>query len=109
MHKYRKNIQTCYNASRNFFIPLLFCIMKKQARKRTDAKLLELISKRMKELREERGYTQEYVVDHTGLNIPQHEAKITYPSLVSISVLCEFYNITVSDFFKSIHYPPTKD
>ena len=92
-----------------FFYPVVILYYEKQARKRTDAKLLELISKRMKELREERGYTQEYVVDHTGLNIPQHEAKITYPSLISISVLCEFYNITVSDFFKSIHYPPTKD
>ncbi len=83
--------------------------MKKPAPRRTDDKLLELIAERMKELRKERGYTQEFVVERTGLKLPEHEAKSAFPSLVSISVLCEFYNITVSDFFKSIHYPPTKD
>ena len=37
--------------------------MKKPAPRRTDDKLLELIAERMKELRKERGYTQEFVVE----------------------------------------------
>ena len=58
--------------------------MKKGQQKRTDEKLLQLVVERMKELRLACGYSQEYVIEHTKLNLSQYEAKIHLPSLVCL-------------------------
>ena len=49
---------------------------------------------------------QEFVVEHTKLNLPQYEAKHYIPSLDSLTILCKFYEITLNEFFASIDYPP---
>lgn len=49
--------------------------MKKGQPKQTDDELLRLVVERMKELRYERGYSQEYVIERTKLNLSQYEAK----------------------------------
>lgn len=85
-----------------------FALMKKGETQVRDEILMDLIIHRMKELRSERGFTQEYVVENTGLNISQYEAKRNYPSLLSLSKLCNFYNITLSDFFSTLEYPRKK-
>lgn len=82
--------------------------MKKGHPKRRDTTLTELIAERLKELRSARKYSQEYVVEHTKLNLPQYEAKHYVPSLDSLAILCRFYGITLNEFFATIHYPPKK-
>jgi len=82
--------------------------MKKGQPKQTDDELLRLVVERMKELRYERGYSQEYVIERTKLNLSQYEAKIHVPSLDSLSRLCQFYNITLDEFFDPIKYPVKK-
>lgn len=67
--------------------------------------MTELIAGRLKELRSARKYTQEYVVEHTKLNLPQYEAKHYTPSLDSLAILCKFYEITLDEFFKGMDYP----
>ncbi len=79
--------------------------MKKGQPKQTDDELLRLVVERMKELRYERGYSQEYVIERTKLNLSQYEAKIHVPSLDSLSRLCKFYNITLDEFFAPMKYP----
>ena len=79
--------------------------MEKGQPRRTDEKLAQLIVGRMKELRSERGYSQEYVVERTKLNLSQYEAGINSPSLDSLAILCKFYNITLDEFFAPMNYP----
>lgn len=83
-----------------------FAKMKKGQPKRTDDRLMRLTLERMKELRAERGFSQEYVVERTKLNLSQYEAGINSPSLDSLSILCKFYGITLAEFFDPLNYPP---
>lgn len=83
--------------------------MKKGQPKRTDDKLLQLVVERMKELRSARGYSQEYVIERTKLNLSQYETKIHLPSLDSLSILCKFYGITIGEFFAPMNYPPKEE
>lgn len=80
--------------------------MKKGQPKRTDDKLMQFIVERMKDLRTERGYTQEYVIERTRLNLSQYETGIRMPSLDSLAILCRFYKIPLNEFFSPIEYPP---
>ena len=83
--------------------------MKKGQQKRTDEKLLQLVVERMKELRLTCGYSQEYVIERTKLNLAQYEAKIHLPSLDSLSILCKFYGISIGEFFAPMNYPPKEE
>ena len=82
--------------------------MKSREPKRTDEKLTELIIFRMKELRSVHGFSQEYVIEHTGLDIFHFENGSKKPTTVSLSILCSFYNITLDEFFAPLNYPPKK-
>ena len=86
-----------------------FVHVKKGQQKRTDEKLLQLVVERMKELRLACGYSQEYVIEHTKLNLSQYEAKIHLPSLDSLSILCKFYGISIGEFFAPMNYPPKEE
>ena len=79
--------------------------MEKGKPKRTDIELKKRIIERLKELRSERNYSQEYVIEHTRLNLSQYEAGIRLPSLDSLVILCKFYGITLKKFFESVDYP----
>lgn len=79
--------------------------MKKGQQRRRDTELAELIAVRLKELRQERGYTQEFVVERTRLNIPQYEARHYTPSLDSLAIICRLYGTTLDEFFATIKYP----
>lgn len=82
--------------------------MKLSKSKRTDEKLSELIIIRMKELRAVHGISQEDLIEHTGLDIFHFENGSKKPTTVSLSILCEFYNITLGEFFAPLNYPPKK-
>ncbi len=74
--------------------------------KRKDDILVKLVAKRMRQLRIERGYSLEYVVECTRLDVPHFETGLSFPTLFSISLLCKFYDITLNEFFAPINYPP---
>ena len=83
--------------------------MKFQKPKRTDKKLSELIIARMKELRAIHGFSQEDLIEHTGLDVFHFENGSKNPTTISLSILCEFYNITLAEFFAPINYPAKKE
>ncbi|MDE6070043.1 MAG: helix-turn-helix transcriptional regulator [Alistipes sp.] len=70
--------------------------------KHTNDKLLRSIAARLKQLRTERGYTQEVVTDRTGVNVGLYEVGVTNITIVLLSVLCDFYEVTLEEFFSGI-------
>ncbi len=53
-----------------------------------------------------RGFSQEYVIEHTGLDIFHFENGTKKPTTTSLSILCKFYHITLGEFFTPLEYPP---
>ena len=93
------NICTVYKCEYvHFFVPV-----KERKPKRTDATLNDLIIRRIKEIRKSNGHSQEYVFENTGMDIAHIEI---IPSIVSISIFCKYYNITLDEFFAPLNYPP---
>ena len=84
----------------------LFVLVKERKPKRTDATLNDLIIRRIKEIRKSNGHSQEYVFENTGLDIAHIEIGRVIPSIVSISIFCKCYNITLDEFFAPLNYPP---
>jgi len=84
--------------------------MKKGQSKRTNLELRRAIADRLKNLRSEHDLSQEEVIDPTRLNLSQYEALLRTPSLDSLYILCEFYHITLREFFDvdSFDCPPKK-
>ena len=74
-------------------------------KQRRDEELFKMVIQRIKSLRETHHYTQEYVNEYTGLDIPHLETGRDFPSLTTIAILCKFYNITIVEFFSPIDYP----
>lgn len=69
---------------------------------------VDKLAQRIKELREEHGHTQEYLIDGVHLAINSYETGSKIPTLMSILKICEFYNITLDEFFAPLNYPPKK-
>ena len=63
----------------------------------------------MKELRAIHGFSQEGLIEHTGLDVFHFENGSKNPTTISLSILCEFYNITLAEFFAPINYPAKKE
>ncbi|MFR4237486.1 MAG: helix-turn-helix domain-containing protein [Alistipes onderdonkii] len=72
--------------------------------KHTNDTLLRSIAERLKRLRIERGYTQEVVTDRTGVNVGLYEVGTTNITVVLLTVLCNFYGVTLEEFFKDMKY-----
>lgn len=56
-----------------------------------------ILAKRLRELREEKGLSQQQLADKTGLSsstIARWELKQSEPTATSISILCDFYGVT---------------
>ena len=70
--------------------------------KHTNDTLLRSIAERLKRLRIERGYTQEVVTDRTGVNVGLYEVGTTNITIVLLTVLCNFYDVALDEFFKDI-------
>ena len=87
---------------------MFFCKMKPRKSKRTDKLLTDLIIMRLKEIRNSYGHSQEYVIEKTGLDIGHFESGSFVPSVVSLSIFCRFYNITLDEFFAPMKYPEKK-
>ena len=78
----------------------------KRKRQRRDEMLLGKIVLRVKELRSLYNHTQEQLKEGTGLNIANLESGDNFPNITTISIICQFYNITLDEFFAPMNYPP---
>ena len=72
--------------------------------KRTNTLLLKSVAKRLKQIRLERGYTQEKVTDYTHVNIGLIELGHTNISITTLVILCNFYGISLQDFVREVVY-----
>lgn len=61
-----------------------------------------LVAKRLKQVREQKGLSQETVFIDTDYNIGRLEVGKTNISISTISILCSYYNITLEEFFKGL-------
>ena len=77
----------------------LLCIMKRQ--RRNDI-LVEQVVERLKSIRRDRGLTQENVRFDTDLNIGRIESGRHSISLTTLADLCDYYGISLEEFFKEI-------
>ncbi|MCX4282265.1 helix-turn-helix transcriptional regulator [Alistipes muris] len=62
----------------------------------------------MREIREQHNHTQEYLIENTRLHISHYENQQKFPSLETLSLFCEYYNISLHEFFKETDYPKNK-
>ncbi|MBS6100537.1 MAG: helix-turn-helix transcriptional regulator [Alistipes sp.] len=80
--------------------------MKQKKPKYTDKFLSEMMIIRIKELRNNHRHSQEFIIENTGVDVSHIENGRDTPSVLSISRLCKFYGITLSEFFAPMNYPP---
>lgn len=67
-----------------------------------DQKFLNYIAKKAKELREEKGISQADFYNDTGIHIGRIEGGERDISASTIKALCDYFEITVSEFFKGL-------
>lgn len=71
-----------------------------------DHRFVEQIARRIKELRQANGHTQEYLIEKVHLSINSYETGDKVPTLMSVLKICQFYRISLAEFFAPIDYPP---
>lgn len=64
--------------------------------------LLKKISLRIKELRETKGISQENFFNNTGIHIARIELAKLNISITTLSRICEYFELSLEDFFKGI-------
>jgi transcriptional regulator with XRE-family HTH domain len=67
-----------------------------------DNRLLKKIALGVKQLREAKGLTQEDVYNDTNIHIGRIETAKANLSVSTLSALCKYFKISLSDFHKSI-------
>lgn len=67
-----------------------------------DIKLLKKIAIVIKELREIKGLTQEDVYNDTNIHIGRIETSRANVTVSTLSAICQYYKISLSDFHKKI-------
>ena len=79
--------------------------MVKKAQYYSNQEFVISIGQRIKELRKEHNHSQEYLIEKVRLSINCYETGTKIPTLMSIYKICEFYKISISEFFAPINYP----
>lgn len=67
-----------------------------------DKILLQKIAIVIKELRDKKGLTQEAVYNDINIHIGRIETAKANLSVSTLSKICEYFNVSLSDFFKKI-------
>lgn len=67
-----------------------------------DEILLKKIAMRVKELREKKGMSQVQVYNESDIHIARIEATTYNLSVSTLSKLCDYFEISLADFFKGI-------
>lgn len=76
----------------------IFVVMKRQIRE--SVKLA--VAGRLRELREQKGVSQESVYIDTDLNIGRIEAAMNNLTIDTLAILCDYYGVTFEEFFRGI-------
>ncbi len=69
---------------------------------RRDDNLVRQVADRVRELRKARGMGQEAVYEDTGVHIKKIEAKGSNLTITSVAILCEYFDISLEEFFKGV-------
>ena len=67
-----------------------------------DQELLDKIAARLKSLREEKGLSQENVYNELDVHIGRIEVGKVNVSVSTLSKLCQYFDITLTEFFSEI-------
>ncbi|WP_298539978.1 helix-turn-helix transcriptional regulator [uncultured Aquimarina sp.] len=67
-----------------------------------NTELLQQITSKLKYLRQEKGLTQEDVYNDTGIHISRIERSKVNITVSTLSALCDYFDIKISDFFKGL-------
>lgn len=67
-----------------------------------DKELLQRIAVVLKQLRDEKGLVQLEVIDESKVHVGRIETAKANPTVSTISLLCEYYQITMAEFFKRV-------
>lgn len=94
----KSNIMTYISLSKNIFLLILYKLM----RRLKDQKLLGRIALVLKELRDEKNLSQEDVYNETNIHIGRIESSKANPTISTLSALCDYFDIRISDFFKKV-------
>ena len=62
---------------------------------------LEIVN-RLQRLRRARGLTLQEVYDATGIHVARLEASKTNMRVVTLAVLCQYYEISLTEFFQGL-------
>ena len=69
---------------------------------RKDPVLLMGVGKVIADLRDKKGLTQEDFYLETGIHVGRIEAGKSNPSIITMSEICRFFNISLAQFFKRV-------
>lgn len=69
---------------------------------RRDQQFLDILTRKLKALREDKGLSQMRVLMDTGVNVSRIESGKRMPSVYSIAILCKYYDITLDRFFQGL-------
>lgn len=70
--------------------------------RRIDAKIMLAVARRLRQIRESKGLSQESVFIDTDYNIGRIEVGNTNITISTLSILCNYYGISLKDFFDGI-------
>lgn len=73
--------------------------MKKQ---RVDSSIIKSVSDKIKQLRESKGISQETFYIDTDIHIARIESGKSNITISTLSDICKYFNISLSEFFKDI-------
>ncbi|WP_278602865.1 helix-turn-helix domain-containing protein [Alistipes indistinctus] len=60
------------------------------------------VAARLRELREQKGVSQESVYIDTDLNVGRIEAAMNNLTIDTLAILCDYYGVTFEEFFRGI-------
>lgn len=81
-------------------------MLNERKKQRRDNELLGKVVMRVKELRAQYGHSQVDLNAGTEIDIANLETGGSFPNLTTIAIICEFYDITLDEFFAPLNYPP---
>ena len=71
-------------------------------KQRKNTILVSKIANRIKQLREEKGISQDSFFIDTDIHIARIESGSSNVTVSTLSAICDYFGITLSDFFKDI-------
>lgn len=79
------------------------------AKQYRNEKLIQAVSKHLRQIREERGLSQEKVTFQKNIYLTRIENGYRDITLNTLMRLCDVYQITMYEFFKGLDYDQTRD